>query len=49
MPEKKNGKKVKRTKTGKFVTMYQGKHVIDIDETLVKCHKECGWKLEKDK
>ncbi len=45
MTEKKKDEKEK--KTGKLVTMYHGKHTIEIDESLVKCHKDCGWTLKK--
>ncbi len=42
-------KNVKVNKAVKLVTMYHGKHVIEIKQDLVQCHKDCGWTLKKDK
>ncbi len=45
MSEKK--KDVKEKKTERMITMYHGRHVIEIKESLVQCHKDCGWTLKK--
>lgn len=48
MSELKKSEREKYVKTGKLVTMYHGKkHIVNVDEALVECHKKCGWRLKK--